>query len=216
MSKAYYNQLINDPRVVLSPNNDIGQFAYHVFNVADNYMHYVGARTDKRARYDDLHTGRYCTSSKPIVRPMLEDAIIRQDFKFLIIPQVNLNVPVLTYEYNELTRLDAIANTSMYNQRIQTPPEMIAELYPKIDRMLVEGMSYRAIAKEVGVGHVTVQRRRQKLGIEPTINRKRLTQEQCDDIDHLLTTTDMTYRDIAKKVGVSTMPVFNRRKKLLA
>ena len=215
MSKEYYDQLMLDPRIVLSPNNDIGEFAYHAFNTADDYKHYIGARTSPKARYDDLHTGRYCTSSHNLVKPMLQDPIIRQNFVFLIIPLVNLDVPVLTYEYNELTRLDAVANTSIYNQKILPTPDMMAEVYPKIDQMLSEGMSDAAIARDLGVSFRPVRKRRKVLGIAPTINCKPLTHEQYDLIDHLLTTTDMTYRAIANQVGVSIKPVFNRRKKLV-
>ena len=214
MSKEYYDQLITDPRVVLSPNNDIGKFAYHAFNTADNYKMYIGARTQPGARYDDLHTGRYLTSSLNRVKPMLEDPIIRQNFEFVIIPADQLDVSVHMYEYNKLTKLDAVANTSMYNQKIHTPPEMMAALWPEIDQLLLEGMSNESIANQVGVSTKPVSNRRKKLGIEPTINYKRLTQKQFDDIDHLLTTTDMTYRDIAKKVGVGIVTVFKRRKKL--
>ena len=215
MSKEYYNQLINDPRVVLSPNNQPGSYAYHLFNLADNYRHYLGARTNHHARYDDLHKGRYCTSSKSLVRPMLEDENIRQDFMFVIIPAENLDVSVHMYEYNELTRLDAVANTSMYNTRIFPPPVVMDELYPVIDNLLkTTDMTNVDIAKQAGVSDKTVRERRKELGIGPTISRKQLTREQWDLIDNLLTTTDMFIMDIANHVGVGYGSVARRRKKL--
>ena len=113
-------------------------------------------------------------------------------------------------------RLGSIANKSGYNIQILGPPEVMDYRYPMIDnfRTIIE-MSNYAIAKLLGVGHVVVSIGCRKLGIAPDIKSGyRLSQDEWDLIDNLLSTTHMLNVAIAQQGGIKQSTAIRRRKKL--